>query len=218
MATEASARNLYTERVGSYHRFVSVIGYAQALRAAFRSFEPLRSDLKVLDAGCGGGLVTLVLREALADRGLRPGVMHGFDLTPAMLSRFHDVLEKRGTTGVELREADVLCLDTLPASWQGYDLIVSSGMLEYIPRNELPAALRALRLRLGDQGVLVFFISRRNWMMRALIQLWWHAHLYSREELAEVLRQAGFSSVRFHRFPVRHAHLGLWGHFVEARP
>jgi len=135
-----------------------------------------------------------------------------------MLDRFRAALEAQGTTGVELRQADVLQLDTLPESWRDYDLIVSSGMLEYLPRDALPAALRGLRLRLGDDGEFVFFISRRNWMMRVLIQLWWHAHLYSREELAEGLRQAGFSSVRFHRFPVRHAHLGLWGHFVEARP
>jgi cyclopropane fatty-acyl-phospholipid synthase-like methyltransferase len=217
MATGASARDLYTERAGSYHRFVAAVRYAPALRAAFRGFEPLRSDMKILDAGCGGGLLTLAVREALADRGLRPGVMHGFDLTPAMLGRFHDALQKRGTTGVELRQADVLRLDTLPSSWQGYDLIVSSAMLEYVPKSELPAALRALRLRLGGQGVLVFFISRRNWLMRVLIERWWHAHLYTRSELAEVLGQAGFSSVRFRRFPASYAHLGLWGHFVEAR-
>jgi len=174
--------------------------------------------MKVLDAGCGGGLVTLALRGALADRGLRPGAVHGFDLTPAMLDRFRGVLEERGTTGVEVCQADVLHLDTLPESWRDYDLVVSSGMLEYLPKSELAVALRALRLRLRAQGALVFFISRRNWMMRALIELWWHANLYTRGELAEILAGAGFRAVRFHRFPAPYGHLGLWGHFVEARP
>ena len=173
--TDVSARDLYTDRIDSYHRFVSAVRYAPALRAAFGSLEALRSDMKIMDAGCGGGLVTLALRRALADRGLRPGTLHGFDLTPAMLDRFRAAFEAQGTTGVELRQADVLQLDTLPESWRDYDLIVSSGMLEYLPRDALSAALRGLRLRLGDDGELVFFISRLNWMMRVLIELWWHA-------------------------------------------
>jgi cyclopropane fatty-acyl-phospholipid synthase-like methyltransferase len=217
MPAEPSARDLYTERAGAYHRFVSVVRYPQALRAALRNLESLRSDMKILDAGCGGGLVTLALREALASRGFRPGVVHGFDLTPEMLDRFRAVLKERDLSGIELRQADVLQLDPLPDSWRDYDLIVSSGMLEYLPRDQLSEALRGLRLRLKQDGALVFFISRRNCMNHYLIQLWWNAQLYTREELAASVAKAGFSQVRFRRFPVRHRHLGLWGHIVEAR-
>ena len=211
------ARDLYTERAGAYHRFVSVVRYPQAIRAALRSLEFLRSDMKVLDAGCGGGLVTLALREAMALRGLVPGVVHGFDLTAEMLDRFRVSLEERDLSGIELRQADVLQLDPLPDSWRDYDLIVSSGMLEYLPRHQLSAALRGLQLRLTQDGALVFFISRRNFMNRFVIQRWWSAQLYTREELAASLAEAGFSQVRFRRFPVRNRHMGVWGHFVEAR-
>ena len=196
---------------------MSTFGYPQGLRAALRDLEFLRPDMKVLDAGCGGGVVTLALREALASRGFVSEVVHGFDLTPAMLDRFRAVLKERELCGVELRQADVLQLDALPDSWRDYDLIVSSAMLEYLPRDQLAAALRGLERRLKQDGALVFFISRRNPMNRYLIQLWWKAQLYTREELAEVTAEAGFSKVRFRHFPGLHRHLDLWGHFVEAR-
>ncbi len=62
-------------------------------------------------------------------------------------------------------------------------MILSSSMLEYVPRHQLPEALGGLR-----------------------------------EEIAAAMQQAGFSRVRFHRFPVSHAYLAVWGHILEARP
>jgi len=212
------ATTMYTERAGSYHRFVSAVGYPQGMRAVLRGFESLRSDLKVLDAGCGGGIATLALRDALEARKLRPGITHGFDLTPAMLERFRASLARRGISDVELLQADVLQIEGLPDAWKNYDLIVSSSMLEYVPRHRLPEALGGLRERLAADGVLLLFISRRNWMMEYLIQRWWTANLYDREQLAAAMQQAGFSRVRFRRFPVSCAHLAVWGHILEARP
>ena len=217
-AAQSLATTMYTERAGSYHRFVSAVGYPQGVRAVLRGFESLRSDLKVLDAGCGGGIATFALRDALEARKLRPGITHGFDLTPAMLERFRASLARRGLSDVELRQADVLHLDGLPDTWRDYDLIVSSSMLEYVPRHRLPEALGGLRERLAADGALLLFISRRNGLMEYLIQRWWTANLYDREEISAAMQQAGFSRVRFRRFPVSCAHLAVWGHIVEARP
>ncbi|MDX1650452.1 MAG: class I SAM-dependent methyltransferase [Myxococcota bacterium] len=211
------ARQLYTRRSRVYHVFVAALGYRQGLRAALRAHAPLRSGMKVLDAGCGGGLATFALREALASGGLRPGVIHGFDLTPAMLERFRAAARRRGMADVTLREADVLHLETLPEAWRGYDLVVSSAMLEYVPRSRLPDALRGLRRRLAPDGALFLFVSRRNLLMRALIGRPWRAELYTRDELAGALAEAGLGRVRFHGFPGLHRYLDLWGHVVEAR-
>jgi SAM-dependent methyltransferase len=212
-----AARDLYTRRSRVYHGFVAALGYRPGLRAAFRAHAPLRADMKVLDAGCGGGLVTFALRDALASRGLGPGVIHGFDLTPAMLERFRAAARRRDVPEVALREADVLHLETLPEAWRGYDLVVSSGMLEYVPRSRLPDALRGLRRRLAGDGALFLFVSRRNPVMRALIGRPWQAELYTRDELARALAEAGLGRVRFHGFPGLHRYLDLWGHVVEAR-
>ena len=50
--------------------------------------------------------------------------------------------------------------------WTDYDLIVSASMLEYVPRKRLAEALAALRGRLTDQGRLILFITKRNWLTR----------------------------------------------------
>ena len=55
MVAQLSTRDLYTARAGAYHRFVAAVRHAQRLRAAFREFEPLCSDMKTLDADFGSG-------------------------------------------------------------------------------------------------------------------------------------------------------------------
>ncbi len=171
----------------------------------------------MLDAGCGTGAVTLGLREALARQALRPGALHAFDLTPAMLTRFRQAIPAMAGFDVETQQADVLRLETLPESWTGYDLIVTASMLEYIPRDQLPLALGALRTRLHRDGYLLAFVTKRNWLMHVLVGRWWRSNLYSRRELAEAFEQAGFTEISFEYFPATAWHLRLWGHVVQAR-
>ncbi len=217
MTQTSDAARLFADRSRSYVRFVRFMRYPQGIRGYFQSSPLLRSDLRVLDAGCGTGIVTLALREALLSRGFRPGPLHGFDLTPTMIERFHQSLRTRAIADVDLVQADVLRLDTLPGSWNNYDLIVSASMLEYVPRNRLVDALRGLRGLLREEGTLLLFITRRNWLMRPLIGRWWASNLYTARELEDSFRQAGFSAIAFRKFPLAVAYLALWGHIVEAR-
>ncbi len=211
------AVRLYTERKRRYVRFVNSVGYPQGIRACFLGSPLLRSDLHVLDAGCGTGIVLLALRDALLSRGFQPGILQGFDLTPKMLEGFRETLRRREIDSVNLVQADVLQLTTLPHGWDNFDLIVSSGMLEYLPRTSLVDALSGLRSRLNDIGSLLLFISRRSWLMKPLIGRWWDANLYHTAELEKSLRLAGFSSIEFGAFPTPYRYLSLWGHVVEAR-
>lgn len=140
-------KTLYSDNVDKYLTSISLIGYPQALRRFFETYDRLRPNLRVLDAGCGAGTATFALLAALDRRGLSYRAIDGFDLTPAMLARFEKELAKRETKNVNFREADVLALQTLPSSWTNYDLIIAAAMLEYVPRTSLSAAIRALRER-----------------------------------------------------------------------
>lgn len=208
---------LFTERGQSYVRFVHTSGYPQGLRSYFTASPLLRSGMRILDAGCGSGVVTLALRTALIRRGYTPGLMHGFDLTLAMLDRLRNSLAAQAIEGVEVVQANVLELETLPEGWNNYDLIVSASMLEYLPHDRFADALNSLRGLLNREGSLLLFITRDNWIMRLLIGKWWQSNIYSAAELRESFSQAGFSSVAFRRFPILFNYLGVWGYIVEAR-
>jgi len=217
MSVTPDPSQLYTDHADDYERFVGLMLYPQGLCAFFRNSSLIGSDLRVLDAGCGSGVLTLALRQAMISRGLRPGSFDGFDLTPAMLERFRVKLAREAITGVRLAKANVLEPDSLDPEWRGYDLVITASMLEYIPRDQLAAALGGLRRRLDDNGRLLLFITRDNWLMRPLIGRWWSSNLYTRQNLIQAFSQAGFPSVRFHRFPTRFRHLDLWGHIAEAQ-
>jgi SAM-dependent methyltransferase len=214
----ADARRLYTERHASYTRFIRAVGYPQGLRAFFRSSPLLdRPGLRVLEAGCGSGALTLAVLDAAARRRRALGSLDAFDLTPAMLDRLRATLQRRGDAHVALAEADVLRLDDLPGAWRDYDLVVTASMLEYVPRARFAEALAGLRGRLRDGGRLVLFITRRNALMRLLIGRWWESNLYTAPELGEAFRRAGFAQVEFPSFPLAARYLALWGHVVVAR-
>jgi SAM-dependent methyltransferase len=217
MVSTTDAIQLYTARSKWYLRFVNAVAYPQGIRAYFQQSMHLKSGLRVLDAGCGTGIATLALRKAMLNRQLQPGIINCFDITPKMLAIFRENLRTDATQGVEVEQADVLHLETLPEDWKDFDLIISAAMMEYLPSEALVDALSGLRSRLGDTGSIVLFITRNNWLMRFLIGNWWRANYYKQSELEEYFRRAGFSEITFSSFPFPYKHLCVWGNIVEAR-
>jgi len=207
---------LYGRRARLYDAFVACTLYPRGLRAVFRRSTVIHPAKRILDAGCGSGLATLALYDAMQPEARSSATLHGFDITPVMLERFRARLARRGVETIDLRQADVLALNELPEEWRGYDVIITAAMLEYLSPTDVPRALGALRERLASRGVLVWFVSRRNWLTRWLIGRWWRANLYSRQEITDACRAAGYSDVRFARWPAPYWHLAAWGHIVLA--
>jgi 2-polyprenyl-3-methyl-5-hydroxy-6-metoxy-1,4-benzoquinol methylase len=207
-------RTLFSEKHKTSTRFTACVRYPQGLRAFFRHSSLLRAGIRILDAGCGTG--AFAVHQAVARRGLRPGCLHAFDLTPVMLERLRQVLETLKITDVEARQANVLNMGALPAAWANYDLIVTASMLECVPRHRLSDALGALRTRLSNSGRLVVFITKRNWLTRLLVGWWWKSEVYTKGELLYEFERAGFSQVRFEAFPLTVRYLAIWGYVVEA--
>ena len=151
MKTQA-VRHLYSRRLAEYAAFIRFFQSRSGLRRVFEKALPHRAGLAILDAGCGFGTATFAALDLLEGRGLRPGRIDALDLTPAMLSRFREELNGRFTVAARLREADILSADALPSSWQGYDLVLCTSMLEYLPRRELAGVLARLGERMNPGG------------------------------------------------------------------
>jgi 2-polyprenyl-3-methyl-5-hydroxy-6-metoxy-1,4-benzoquinol methylase len=208
----------FSTRTETYNSFISAFRYPQGIRALLQASDLLRPGLRVLDAGCGFGVVTFAFIEAMASRGLNYESIHAFDLTPAMLSRFQTSLDTRGINGVQLHQADVLALDQLPQSWIEYDLVLSASMLEYLPKSELPLALAELRKRLSPNGSLLIVITKKSPEAKILVEWWWRSERYARGELRQAFAAGGFRDVTFRRFPKKYFWLNGGSYAVEARP
>jgi hypothetical protein len=63
------------------------------MQALLRRSHLLRAGLRVLDAGCGFGMVTFAFLEALRERNLDYETIDAFDLTPAMRPAKLDPIE-----------------------------------------------------------------------------------------------------------------------------
>lgn len=210
-------QELYTAKADAYLSFSSIFRYGEGLRALFAASGLLRPSLRVLDAGCGFGTTAYALVEALRERNFSYQTIDAFDLTPAMLARFRATLDAHPITDVHLRQADVLRLEELPSSWSDYDLILSTSMLEHLPKEELSSALSSLRSRLAQNGALLVVITRKNLMTKFLIEGWWHARRYSRRDLQGAFAAAGFRNVVFRRFPFRYFWLNTANYAVVGK-
>lgn len=219
MAKTASNRvqSFYTQKAKLYQRFfVEYLQWENVLQTFFAEHRYLDSGMKILDAGCGTGSVTRVLHNLAQSDGLQNVTFHAFDLTPAMLDLFRQWVESEGAANIHLRQANVLDLEhQLPADWAGYDLIVSSAMLEYIPVENRSQALINLRRLLKDRGRLLLFLTKRTWIASWIGAKWWGTNLFDRDALQLELQQAGYTDIQNRELP------SSWNRFmmaVEAEP
>ena len=212
----AAIERFFSANAHAYERFINAFRYGAGLREFLRSCGYVRPGAKVLDAGCGTGALTRAMHQIAMRRSTSAITFHAFDLTPAMTALLQEWRQPRETNDIAIQHANVLQLETLPATWRDYDLIVSSAMLEYLPKHELVRALRSLGRLLGPDGVLLVFISRESILMHGLIRVWWRANLYDARELERSFTDAGLRFC-FHRFRFPYAYLNLWGRVVEAR-
>lgn len=203
ISNKNNVQELYTKRALSYETFyVNRLGWGKELDTFFTNSNYLNTSLKILDAGCGTGVITRTLSKVAFKKGYDDIVFNAFDLTQSMLDIFQkQILEENGLTNVELQQADVLKLDMLPESWKEYDLIISSALLEYIPKEHVSTALANLKGLLKDGGKLLIFITRRNLITNLTGKLFWKTNLFEDDKFQKILRDVGFNNIQQRELP-----------------
>lgn len=130
-ATKNEARaGSYYDRIARYYDLTfKVNGYGRSLDQYFRHHPlPVSRGAKILDAGCGTGLLTLALLRAIRF----PVSITALDLSQtsvaaARKSLYYSSGRKRDVT---FTQGNLLCL---PFADESLDLVVTSGALEYVP-------------------------------------------------------------------------------------
>jgi ubiquinone/menaquinone biosynthesis C-methylase UbiE len=109
----------------------------QALRRAFLQDVPFPPDARVLDVGCGTGVLTRLLA-----RWPNVGSVVGVDPAPALLEKARAAAA--GMPSATFREGDAR---SLPFEGATFDVVTSDSMLSHVPGPEraVEEALRVLR-------------------------------------------------------------------------
>lgn len=147
-----------------------------------------RRPVRVLDAGCGDGLITL----ALAKR--HPGwTIVGMDLSAELLAGARERAGNRGLANVSFLETDLT--KTLPED--GFDAVMALECLSEIPDDR--AAIAAIAAAARPGGLLVVQVPDRDWkpVLGSSSAVWRHEvrHGYSASELSAMLAATGVEQI-----------------------
>jgi ubiquinone/menaquinone biosynthesis C-methylase UbiE len=130
--TEARAGSYYDKIAAYYDLTFKLNGYGRSLDKYLENYPlPVSRGAKILDAGCGTGLLTLALLRNLHF----PVNITAVDLSATSITAARKaVAESDGRTrDVTFAEGNLL---SLPFSDNSLDLVVTSGALEYVPLEE----------------------------------------------------------------------------------
>jgi len=136
----------------------------------------LEPSMKVLDAGCGPGRVTLPLAEAVGSS----GEVVALDVQDEMLARVRAKAKAAGLTNIRYLQAE---LGEGKFSLDGFDRVVLVSVLGEIPHQA--AALRELYDALKPGGIL------------SITEVIFDPHFQGRKSVRRLAQAAGFREKRF---------------------
>ena len=200
MVERAEAANAPRVKAGSFYDRIANLynltfkfnGYSRSLEQYLRANPlPLPRDARVLDAGCGTGLLTLALLKAVNRRARVTAV----DLSATSLQTARRaVSEEAGRASrVRFAQANVLAL---PFADESFDFVLTSGVLEYVSLRE---GFGELARVLAPGGHLLHLPVRPSVASRFLELLFRFKTHPPREVRENTARH--FHVVAHHRFP-----------------
>ena len=195
---EATTTGLPNE-VSIYDRFTNLYdlmfrfnGYSRSVESYLRENPlPLAAGARVLDAGCGTGLLTLAFLRAHR----RPADITSIDLSVRSLHTARKAAQKLRPAprrAVTFAQANAL---QLPFADETFDLVMTSGVLEYLPLRE---GLQEMARVLAPGGIL-FFVPVRPSPLTPLLEVMFRFKAHPPAEVDEHTRRF-FRVIEHHRF------------------
>jgi ubiquinone/menaquinone biosynthesis C-methylase UbiE len=128
----ARAGSFYDRIEGFYDLTFKLNGYGRSLDQYFDAHPlPVFPGASVLDAGCGTGTLTLALLRTLKV----PVKLTAVDLSASSMATAKKYVEKSDHSEQSVRFAQGNAL-ALPFADDAFDLVLTSGVLEYVPLDE----------------------------------------------------------------------------------
>jgi ubiquinone/menaquinone biosynthesis C-methylase UbiE len=184
--------SIYDRFTNLYDLMFRVNGYGRSVEHYLRENPlPLPAGARVLDAGCGTGLLTLAFLRAHR----RAADITSIDLSVRSLHtarRAAQKLRPAPRSAVTFAQANALAL---PFADETFDLVMTSGVLEYLPLSEgLQEVARVLA-----PGGLLFFVPVRPSPLTPLLEVMFRFKAHSPHEVDETTRRF-FRVIEHHRF------------------
>jgi ubiquinone/menaquinone biosynthesis C-methylase UbiE len=189
---EARAGSYYDKIAAYYDLTFKLNGYGRSLDQYLATHPlPVSRGARILDAGCGTGLLTLALLRSLHF----PVNITALDLSATSISAARKAVnESNGRTrDVTFAEGNLL---SLPFSDNSLDLVVTSGALEYVPLEEGMTELS----RVIAPGGHLLHIPCRPSPATTVLEILFRFKSHPRKEILSQTEQR-FHMVHEYRFP-----------------
>ena len=190
--TQARAGSFYDRIERVYDLTFKVNGYGKSLDKYFEQHPlPVSENARVLDAGCGTGTLTLALLRTLRV----PVKLTAIDLSSSVIATARKYVSKNNPNEQDVRFAQGNVL-ALPFPDETFDVVMTSGVLEYVPLEE---GFTELARVIAPGGYFLHLPMRPSPATRVL-ELLFRFKTHPPEEVSETTDRH-FRVVSHYRFP-----------------